>query len=92
MWYKYIAGRFFGLVTKHACDRQTYRRMDRQNYDSQDRASGSSSSSNIQQHTAQIQLFHSHYTGQPVLDGTSSQELEDFVGAKFFCTVHTCLC
>ena len=23
MWYKNIAGRFFGLVTKHACDRQT---------------------------------------------------------------------
>jgi len=43
MWYKNIAGRFFGLVTKHACDRQTDRqtdgRADRQNYDSQDRAS-----------------------------------------------------
>ena len=25
MWYKNIAGRFFGLVTKHACDRQTDR-------------------------------------------------------------------
>jgi len=35
MWYKNIAGRFFGLVTKHACDRQ----MDGQNYDSQDPAS-----------------------------------------------------
>jgi len=35
MWYKNIAGRFFGLVTKHACDRQT----DGQNYDSQDCAS-----------------------------------------------------
>jgi len=35
MWYKNIAGRFCGLVTKHACDRQT----DGQNYDSQDRAS-----------------------------------------------------
>jgi len=35
MWYKNIAGRFFGLVTKHACDRRT----DGQNYDSQDRAS-----------------------------------------------------
>jgi len=23
MWYKNIDGRFFGLVTKHACDRQT---------------------------------------------------------------------
>ena len=35
MWCKNIAGRFFGLVIKHACDRRT----DRQNYDSQDRAS-----------------------------------------------------
>ena len=32
---KNIDGRFFGLATKHACDRRT----DRQNYDSQDRAS-----------------------------------------------------
>jgi len=30
-----IAGRFFGLVTKHACDGRT----DRQNYDFQDRNS-----------------------------------------------------
>ena len=29
MCYKNIAGRFFGLVTKHACDRQTDRRTDR---------------------------------------------------------------
>jgi len=35
MSYKNIAGTFFGLVTKHACDRRT----DGQNYDSQDRAS-----------------------------------------------------
>jgi len=35
MWYKNIAGRYFGLVTKHACDRQ----LDGQNYDSQDCAS-----------------------------------------------------
>ena len=35
MWYKNIARRFFGLVTKHECVRET----DRQNYDSQDRAS-----------------------------------------------------
>jgi len=34
MRYKNIAGRFFGLVTKHACDTRT----DGQNYDSQDRA------------------------------------------------------
>jgi len=39
MWYKNIAGRFFGLVTKHACDGWTDGRTDRQNYDSQDRAS-----------------------------------------------------
>jgi len=30
MWYKNIASRFFGLVTKHACDRRTDgRTMDR---------------------------------------------------------------
>jgi len=36
MWYKHVAGRFFGLVTKHACDRQTDGRTE---YDFQDRAS-----------------------------------------------------
>jgi len=35
VWYKHVAVRFFGLVTKHACDGRT----DGQNYDSQDRAS-----------------------------------------------------
>jgi len=39
MWYKNIAGRFFGLATKSACDRRTDSRTDGQNYDSQDRAS-----------------------------------------------------
>jgi len=34
MWYKNIAGRFFGLVTKHASDRRTEGRTDRQNYNS----------------------------------------------------------
>ena len=29
--------------------------------------------------------FYDHYTGQPASAGTSSYELEDFVGAKFFC-------
>ena len=29
MWYKNIAGRFFGLVTKHTCDRQTDGQMDK---------------------------------------------------------------
>jgi len=50
MWYKNIAGRFFGLVTNHACDRQTDRqtdgRTDGQNYDSQDRASIAASRGN----------------------------------------------
>jgi len=39
MVYKNIAGRFFGLVTKHACHRQTDGQTDGQNYDCQDRAS-----------------------------------------------------
>ena len=42
MWYKNIAGRFFGLVTKYACDvtdGQTDGLTDGQNYDSQDSAS-----------------------------------------------------
>jgi len=39
MRYKNVAGRFFGLVTMHACDRQTDRRTEGQNYDSQDSAS-----------------------------------------------------
>jgi len=30
MWYKNIAGRFFGLITKHACDTHTDGRTDRQ--------------------------------------------------------------
>ena len=30
MWYKNVAGRFFGLVTKHACDRRTDGRTDGQ--------------------------------------------------------------
>ena len=48
MWYKNIAGKFFGLVTKHAWDRQT----DRQNYDSQDRASIAASRGNMVQYEA----------------------------------------
>ena len=40
VWYKNIAGRFFGLVTKtRATDRRTDGQTDGQNYDSQDRAS-----------------------------------------------------
>jgi len=30
-------------------------------------------------------MFYSHDTGDPASDGTSSSELEDFVGAKFYC-------
>jgi len=39
MWYKNIAGRFFGLVTKHASRVTDGQTEDGQNYDSQDRAS-----------------------------------------------------
>jgi len=46
MWYKNIACRFFGLVTKHACDRRT----DGQNYDSQDLASIAASRGKNWQH------------------------------------------
>jgi len=35
------------------------------------------------QHTQQ--LLYGHYIGQPALVGTSSKELENFVGAKFIC-------
>jgi len=31
------------------------------------------------------QQFYGHYTGQPALAGMYSYELEDFVGAKFYC-------
>jgi len=37
----------------------------------------------VKQHT--VLLFSGRYTGQPALAGTSSQELEDFVVAKFYC-------
>jgi len=30
MWYINIAGRFFGLVTKHACDKRADKRKDGQ--------------------------------------------------------------
>jgi len=46
MWYKNVAGRFFRLVTKHACDGRTDRQSGRQNYDSQDRASIAASRGN----------------------------------------------
>ena len=45
-----IAGRFFGLVIKHACDRQTDGRTDGQNCDSQDRASIAASRGNKLSH------------------------------------------
>ena len=58
MWHKNIAGRFFGLVTKHACDGQT----DRQNYISQDRASIASRGKNINAEQAtEKKLLTKHY-------------------------------
>jgi len=53
MWYKNIAGRFFGLVTNHACDRQT----DGQNYDSQDRASIAASRGKNESKHSESHLF-----------------------------------
>jgi len=50
MWYKNIAGRFFALVTKHACDRLTDRQTDGQNYASKDRASIASRGKNVTIH------------------------------------------
>ena len=61
MWYKNITGRFFELVTKHACDRQTDGRTDRQNYDSQDRASISASRGKKQNvKTSPYSEFYTH--------------------------------
>jgi len=57
---------FFGLVTKHACDRRTNRQTDGhtdgQNYDSQDRASiaascGKNQQSRILVHTTAFSLI-----------------------------------
>ena len=33
----------------------------------------------------QQQQRYGHYAGQPVLAGTPSHKLEDFVGTKFYC-------
>jgi len=65
MWYKNIAGRFFGLVTKHTCYRQT----DRQNYDSQDRTNIAASRGNktereivFWQNLPNLELLHEEKT------------------------------
>jgi len=39
VWYQNIRSALFSFVTKHACERRTDRETDKQNYDSQDRAS-----------------------------------------------------
>jgi len=81
MWYKNIAGRFFGLVTKHACDRRT----DRQNYDSQDRASIASRGNNHAKQkykcavycsgdlsTSATEFLHNHRNQSDFYDGCAS--------------------
>jgi len=66
MWYKNIAGRFFGLVTKHACDRRT----DGQNYDSQDRTSIAASRGKNQR-----RKVHKHYSALTIgLYGTCGRQ------------------
>ena len=62
MWYKNIAGRFFGLVTKHACNRRTVG----QNYDSPDRASIAAS-------RGKNHFFYSAYVLNTDLDGRCDQ-------------------
>jgi len=57
MWHKNVAGRFFGLVTKHVCDRQ----RDGQNYDSQARASIAASRG--KNHMSKLHEFFVHVTG-----------------------------
>jgi len=88
MWYKNIAGRFFGSVRKHACDRRTDgwadRRRDGQNYDSQDHASIAASRGKNQ--TERVQALadisrsalccHSNATRAPIANPPNSAELE----------------
>jgi len=52
MWCKNFSCTFFRYVTKHACDKQTDKQTDGQNYDTQDRASiaAASRSKNEQLH------------------------------------------
>ena len=38
-----------------------------------------------QDQPSQLSIHYSHYTGQPALAGTSSSDLEDTVGANFYC-------
>jgi len=63
MWYKNIAGVFFGLVTKHACDGRTDGRTDGQNYDSQDRASIAASRG---KNGSRDSVFHRTFHSQPI--------------------------
>ena len=78
MWYKNIDGRFFGLVTKHACDRQTdgqtNAQTDGQNYDSQDRASIAASRGN-NNHSGTVSV---HFTRASVFMIYSGSEFAVF--------------
>jgi len=40
---------------------------------------------NLSSSTNYHYYYYSHFTGQPVLASSPSIELEDFVGAKFYC-------
>jgi len=65
MRYKNIAGRFFGLVTKHACDGRT----DGQNYDSQDRTSIAASSGN-NNHSGTVCMHFTHASVFMIYNGS----------------------
>jgi len=69
MWYRNIAGRVFGLVTKHACDRRT----DGQNYDSQDCAGIAVSRSNNHSGTESV-----HFTRASVFTIYNGSEFAVF--------------
>ena len=80
MWCKtYIAGRFFGLVTKHACDTSCDgRQTDGQNYDSQDPASIAAS-------RGKNQAMQSH--GPPLLSKVNRK----VIGCLSFAVVRRCV-
>jgi len=73
MWYKKITGRFFGLVTKHACDRQTDRRTDGwpdgQIYDFQDRTSKAVSHGN-NNHLGTVSVHFTHASVFMIYNGS----------------------
>ena len=59
--YKNICSASFSFVTIHACDRQTDRRTDRQNYDSQDRPRICSRGKNWEKKFKNVKITHKRF-------------------------------